>query len=210
MIDILIIDDHKIIRDGIKQILSIHSDIGRIDEAQNGREGIRKAGSKLYNAIILDIGLPDTNGINVMKVIKQDNPATNILILSMYSEQQYAIRALRAGASGYLTKESSADDLLKAIRIVASGRKYITTSLAERMALFLDEQVESPRFEDLSDREFMVLQLIAQGESIGNIAKRTHLSVKTISTYRSRIFTKMGFTNNAELIRYSIQNNILS
>lgn len=209
MIRLLMIDDHKIVRDGLKEILHHISDITVIDEAETGKEGLVRIRKGSYNVVLLDVGLPDANGITILTLIKQEKPHVNVLMLSMYPEEQFAIRALKTGAAGYLTKGCNAEELIRAIRKVMRGEKFITPSLAERMACYLDEQSESPKHEKLSDREYMVMQLIGQGSTISEIADKFHLSVKTISTYRTRIFEKMSFRHNADLIRYTLINKIV-
>ena len=208
MIKVLIADDHTIVREGLKQIVSDTCDITVADEARNGQEILDKIDRQHFDVIVLDISMPGMNGIEVLKCIHSQKPKLPVLILSIYPEDQYAIRVLRSGASGYLTKESAPDELINAIRKIAVGGKYITNSLAEKLVLAIDENTEKPLYETLSDREFQVLKLIASGKTVNEIADRLCLSEKTISTYRSRILEKMRMKNNSELMHYAIQHGL--
>ena len=210
MVKVLIVDDHKIVRDGLKQILAETDDISVIDEAGDGDEAIRKIRQKQFDVVLLDIKLPITDGLSLLKIAKQEDPDLVALMLSMYPEEQYAIRALKSGASGYLTKDSASDELIAAIRKVALGGKYVTISLAEKLAVYLDEDENATIHESLSDREYKVMRMIAQGKAVGEIAEELHLSVKTISTYRSRLLSKLNLKKNAEIIRYALKHNIVS
>lgn len=210
MTRILIADDHTIVREGLKQILAETSDMVVAGEATNGQEVLDKIKQNDYDVVLLDISMPGRNGLDILKQLKIDNPRVSVLILSMYSEEQYAMRALRAGAAGYMTKESAPDELIQALRKVSQGRKYISPTLAEKLALNLeggDEQ--KPPHETLSDREYQVFCMIASGKMIKEIADELSLSVKTVSTYRSRILEKMGLKNNAALTHYAIQNKLV-
>lgn len=208
MIKVLIADDHTIVREGLKQIVSDTCDITVADEACNGQEILDKIGRQHFDVIVLDISMPGMNGIEVLKYIHSQKPKLPVLVLSIYPEEQYAIRVLRSGASGYLTKESAPDELINAIRKIAVGGKYITHSLAEKLVLAIDENTEKPLYEMLSNREFQVLKLIGSGKTVNEIADRLCLSEKTISTYRSRILEKMKMKNNSELIHYAIQHGL--
>lgn len=210
MIRILIADDHSVVRQGIVQIMSGYTDIQVVGEAENGFSAVEMADPAFCDVVLLDISMPGKNGLEVLKEIKTNHPSIQVLMLSMYPEEQYALRALRLGASGYLTKSSAPDELLSALRKVAAGGKYVTSSLAEKLASSWDLDTERPRHELLSDREFQVMCLIAAGNTISEIAAELNLSVKTISTYRSRILEKMGMDNNAELIHYAIKNKLVS
>ncbi len=210
MIRILIVDDHKLVRDGLKQILAGTDDISVIDEAGDGEEAVSKIRKNSFDVVLLDIRLPKSDGLSVLKLVKQEQPALFILMLSMYPEEQYAIRALKSGASGYLTKDSASEELIAAIRKVAQGGKYVTRSLAEKLAFYLDNEDNAPVHETLSDREYQVMRMIARGKSVGEIADELNLSVKTVSTYRSRVLGKLHFKKNAEIIRYAIKQNIVS
>ena len=211
MIKLFIADDHTIVREGLKQIVADTPDIIVADEASSGHEVLGKV-SKMcendYSVIVLDIAMPGINGLDVLKQIRSQRPGLPVLILSMHPEEQYAVRALRAGASGYLTKESASDELIEAIRKISAGRKYVTSSLAEKLALELKIDAEKPIHDFLSDREYQVMCMIASGKTIKEIADQLFLSVKTISTYRYRILEKMNMKNNAELMHYVIKRGL--
>jgi two-component system, NarL family, invasion response regulator UvrY len=209
MIRILIADDHMIVREGIKQIISEIPDMTVADEARTGHEALNKALTNDYDVVVLDITMPGVNGLDVMKQIKTQKPHLPVLVLSVHPEEQYALRVLKAGASGYLTKESASDELIAAIRKISSGRKYITSSLAEKLAFDLESDTDKPRHESLSDREFQVLCMIASGKTVKEIAEDLFLSEKTISTYRSRILEKMKMKNNAELTYYAVKHGLV-
>lgn len=209
MIDVLIVDDHTIVRQGLKQILVEMADINRVDEASNGYEALEKVRSDGYDVVLLDVAMPDLDGLSVLALLKQEQPPPIVLVLSMYPEDQYAVRFLKAGAAGYLTKESASDELIDAIRKVAAGGRYVTRALAEKLAFNLGTDTDKAPHERLSDREFQVLQLIASGKTVGEIADHLTLSVKTISTYRTRILTKMHMKTNAELTHYAIREKLV-
>lgn len=179
------------------------------DEARNGLEVIKKVENNDYDIVLLDISLPGRSGLDVLKQIKCMKPEMPVLNLSMHPEEQYAIRSLRAGASRYLTKESASEELISAIRKTTQGRKYITSSLAEKIAFEMGVNTSKPLHEALSDREYQVLCMIASGKTVKEIAKTLSLSVKTISTHRTRILKKMKMKNNAQLIRYAIKHNLV-
>ncbi|MHB8881833.1 MAG: response regulator [Thermodesulfovibrionales bacterium] len=209
MIRILIADDHRILREGLKQILAETSDMSVVAEANNGQEVLTRLRDQAVDVVLLDISMPGTSGLDVLKQLRSDYPLLAVLILSMYSEEQYAIRALRAGAAGYLTKDSAPDELIGAIRKISQGKKYVSASLAEKLAVYLESGEDIPLHQTLSDREYQVMCLIASGRSVTEIAAEIHLSVKTISTYRSRILDKMRLKSNAALTHYVIQNQLL-
>ncbi len=209
MIKILVADDHTIVREGLKQIVGEVDDMAVADEAGNGQEALSKIREGEYDVVLLDISMPGRSGLEILKDIRAERPKLPVLILSMHSEEQYAIRALRAGASGYLTKASAPDELIGAIRKVSRGRKYVTASLAEKLALELDADTRKPPHETLSDREYQVMLMLAAGKSVTEIADELCLSVKTISTYRSRILEKMNMKKNAELTLYAVQNHLV-
>ena len=209
MINILIADDHSIVRAGLKQIISEISDMTVVDEAGNGSEVLDKIRMNDYSVVVLDIAMPGKSGLEALKEIKSERPGLPVLMLSMYPEDQYAIRVLRSGAAGYLTKESAPAELVTAIRTVAGGKKYISPSVAERLVFNLDFEGKKELHELLSDREFQVLRMIASGKAVSDIADELSLSVKTISTYRSRILEKMKLKNSAELTTYAIQNHLI-
>jgi two-component system invasion response regulator UvrY len=209
MIKILIADDHTIVREGLKQIVADIPDIVVADEAKSGHEVLDKALKNDYDVLILDIMMPGINGLDVLKQIKTHTPEIPILILSMYPERQFALRFIRAGAAGYLTKESASEELIEAIRMVSSGKKYITRTLAERLASELETGQEKQPHERLSDREYQVMRMIASGKTVKEIAEQLFLSEYTVRTYRSRIFKKMRMKIDTELTQYAIKNNLI-
>jgi DNA-binding NarL/FixJ family response regulator len=209
MIRILIADDHAIFREGLKHILEEHPDIVVADEAGNGQEVLDKVWKNPYDMVLLDIGMPGMPAIEVLKQMKNERPRVPVLVLSMYPEDQYAVRFIRAGASGYLTKESAPDELITAIRKITAGRKYITSSIAEKLADEVEPDAGKPVHHALSDREFEVFRLIASGKTVKEIGDALSLSVKTISTYRTRILEKMKMKSNAELMHYALQHHML-
>lgn len=209
MIKILIADDHRIVREGLKQILAETPDMIVTDEASNAQEVLERIWDKDFDVLLLDISMPGRSGLDILKQLKGERPKLSVLVLSMYSEEQYALRALKAGASGYMTKESAPDELIEAIRKVSTGRKYISPSVAEKLAFSLESGDERPPQETLSDREFQVMCMIATGKTIKAIAEELSLSIKTVSTYRARILEKMRMKNNAELTHYAIQNRLV-
>ncbi|HMK44026.1 MAG TPA: response regulator transcription factor [Dissulfurispiraceae bacterium] len=209
MIDILIADDHAVVRAGIKQMLTGLPGISAVDEAQNASEALEKIRKRNYSIVILDIAMPGKSGLDALKEIKLERPNIPVLMLSMYPEEQYAIRVLRSGASGYLTKECVPDELTTAVRQVVQGRKYISPSLAERLALNLEEDTKQEPHELLSDREYQVMCMLATGKTLTEIGDSLSISVKTVSTYRSRILEKMRLKNNAELTSYALQYHLI-
>jgi DNA-binding NarL/FixJ family response regulator len=206
--NVLIVDDHAIVRQGLRQILVESGKIDLIAEADSGAGAMRQLREGEWGVVVLDISLPDRNGIEVLKQIKKERPKIPVLMLSMHDEGLYAIRALKAGASGYITKQSAPSELMAAINQVAWGRKYLTMSLAEAMAENFGADSERPPHEMLSDREYQTLRLIASGKSLTGAAEEMCLSVKTVSVYRSRILEKMKLKNNAELTHYAIKNGL--
>jgi two-component system invasion response regulator UvrY len=209
-INVLIADDHAIVREGLKQILADTADIVVAGDAQNGQEAVQLVRKKIEaHVLLLDISMPDRSGLEVLKQVKKEKPGIAVLMLSMHREDQYALRSLKAGASGYLNKQSAPAELVIAIRMVAAGKKYITPELAQTLANQLDEDQEIPPHETLSDREYQTLTLIASGKTVSDIAAELILSVKTISMYRSRLLQKMKLKNNAELTHYAIKNQLV-
>ncbi len=209
MINVLIADDHGIVRRGMKQILERTPDIKVTDEASTGQEALEKIWANNYDVVILDISLPGRSGLEILKQIKSQLPKLPVLILSMHPEEQYAIRVFKAGASGYLTKGSDKNELIEAIRRIAQGKKYITPTLVERLANEFQPAKGKAAHERLSDREYHILCLIAQGRSTKEIADELALSIKTVSTHRSRILEKLAMKTNAELTYYAVQNNLV-
>jgi two-component system, NarL family, invasion response regulator UvrY len=208
MIKVLIVDDHTIVRQGLIQILEETSDIVAAAEARNGREAIALLRAGAFDVVLLDVSMPDMDGLSVLNAIKPEHPKLPVLVLSMYPEEQFALRLLKAGASGYLTKESASEELIRAIRKVAQGGRYITLELAETLAFAVDKD-DRPPHETLSNREYQIMRLIASGKSTGDIAEALSLSVKTVSTYRTRILDKMGLSSNAEIMRYAMQQGLV-
>ena len=208
MTKILIGDDHAIVRRGLKQIVEEDAHMA-VDEACTGQEILTKVQADDYDILVLDITLPDRSGLDILKQLKVMKPELPILVLSIHPESQYAVRVLRAGASGYLSKDSAPDELVSAIKKVSDGGKYVSASLAEKLAFDLDMKSDRPPHELLSDREYQVMCLIASGKPVKKIAENLYLSVKTISTYRARILEKMKMKNNAELTHYAIKNGLV-
>ena len=209
MIKVFIADDHALIREGIKNLLSPLSDIKLVGETANPFEIIEQIRVNKCDVLILDLSMPGKNGLDVLKEIKSIFPETKILIMTMMPEDQFAKRTLKAGASGYLTKESAPDELITAIRRIASGRKYVSQSLAEKLAQDLDDTAEKPIQDLLSDREFQVMKMMASGKSQTDIAIELSISVSTVNTYRSRILKKLNLKTKAELIHFAYQNNLI-
>lgn len=209
MIKIFIADDHAIVREGLKQIVAETTDMAVTDEADTGHEVLEKVSENDYDVLVLDITMPGLNGLDALKQLRTQRPDLPVLVLSIHPEEQYAVRVLRAGASGYLTKESAPDELISAIRKVSMGGKYVTPSLAEKLASDLVADGKKPLHETLSDREYQVLCMIASGKTVTEIAEELFLSEKTISTYRSRILEKMKMKTNAELIHYAIKHGLV-
>lgn len=209
MINILIADDHAIVRRGLRQILSDEKDI-QVEEAEGACDVLRLARSRGWDAIVLDLDLPGKSGMEVLKELRQEYPRLPVLILSMHPEDQFAIRTLKAGAAGYMTKASAPDELVSALRRIVRGGKYISEAVAEKLLFDLDKGADRPPHERLSDREFQVMRLIASGRTVSEIADELNLSVPTISTYRTRIMEKMTMRTNAELTHYAIQRGLVS
>ncbi|MRX08174.1 response regulator [Pseudoduganella sp. FT25W] len=209
IIKVFIADDHAIVREGLKQILAETRDIVVAGEAENGLDAIKLFRKSECQVMLLDISLPDRNGIEVLKQIKKEKPELAVLMLSMHREDQYAIRSLKAGASGYLTKQSAPKELVTAIRQVSNGLKYISPALAQELANHVGEDHEAPLHDTLSDREYQTLTMIASGKTVGTIAKELSLSVKTVSEYRARLLVKMKLKNSAELTHYAIKNQLI-
>jgi len=207
MTSFLVVDDHPIVRKGICQILDDYAVETYIAEAGDASEAMKKFRERKYDLILLDINLPGRGGLDLLEDIKGYEPNIKVLMVSMYPEQQYAIRALRTGASGYLTKESAADELVVAVDKILKGGRYITQSIAEQIFDAIDKQ--GPPHEALSNRELEVLIQIAKGRSLKDIGEMLALSEKTISTYRSRILEKMSMSSNADLVRYALQNKMI-
>ena len=209
MIKILIADDHAVVRRGLKQILAEEPNMAVFGEACNAQEVLKNVREQNWDIVILDITMPDRSGLEVLKELKNIRPKLPVLILSIHPEEQYAVRVLKAGAAGYMTKESAPEELVKAVRKVIKGSKYISPSLAEKLAFDLETDSEKPLHEALSNREYQVMCMIASGKTVKEIAKELYLSVKTISTHRARILEKMKMKTNAELTHYAIKNRLV-
>jgi two-component system, NarL family, invasion response regulator UvrY len=210
MIRILIADDHAIFREGLKQILEDIHDMAVVDDVSRGQEVLEKIAKNDYDLLLLDIAMPGLSGLETLKLLKGKKPKMRVLVLSMYPEEQYAIRAIKAGAAGYITKGSASEELLEAIRKVSQGGRYIGTSIAEKLLFDLDSEAESQPHERLSDREYQILCMIARGKTVSEIALELFLSVKTVSTHRTHILDKMRMKSNAELTNYAIKHNLVS
>ena len=206
---ILIADDHAIVRRGLKEILLEEYPLAEIGEAADAEEVIKKAVLEKWDIIISDLNMPGRSGLDALKQIKQSVPKIPVLIMSMYPEDQYAIRVLKAGASGYLNKNSIHEELMKAIETVKAGKRFITPAIAEKLVDSLHQQKDEFPHQSLSDREFDVLKLLASGNTISEIAEQLSISPNTVSTYRSRILEKMQMHSNSELIRYAVEKNLI-
>jgi len=206
---VLIVDDHAIVREGLKRILADAPELRVAGEAASGTEAIRLVREGSWDVMLLDVSLPGANGLEVLRAVRECVPQLPVLVLTMYPEDQYAIRMLRAGAAGYLTKEGAPGQLVTAIRKVAAGGKYISPAVAEKLAWELERRKQPATHEDLSNREFEILRLIASGKTVSQIAQDLHLSVKTVSTYRMRLLTKLNMKSNAELTHYAIKGGLV-
>jgi DNA-binding NarL/FixJ family response regulator len=209
MIRIVVADDHTIVREGLKQLLSATSDLSIVGEAQNGHEVLERVRTLDFDVLLLDMSMPGKSGIELIKQVRAEKPKLRVLVLSMHEEEQYAVRAIKAGASGYLTKESATAQLVSAIRKVAGGGAFITDSVAQQLALGAMPQTEGPPHGALSDREFQVFRELVSGKAVTDIAAELNLSVKTVSTHKARIMQKMNMSNPAELIRYAIHHRLV-
>jgi two-component system invasion response regulator UvrY len=209
MIQILIVDDHAILRRGLKEILEREFRDVSIGGAGTAEQALTQLDSEKWDLVILDITMPGRSGVDVLRNLKALRPKLPVLVLSMHPEDQYGKRVLKAGASGYMNKESAPEELIKAVRKLLSGGRYVSPTLAETLAVDLGRDDETPAHERLSDREFEVLRKMASGKTVGQIAQELHLSVPTVSTYRARILEKMGMSNTAELIRYALSHHLV-
>jgi DNA-binding NarL/FixJ family response regulator len=209
MFKVLLVDDHTIVRNGLKHTLAEAYPSAQFGEAQNAHEALQQARREKWDIVILDIGLPGRDGLDVLKDLKQEQPKLPVLILSMYPEDQFAVRVLRGGAAGYMTKECAGDELVKAVKKVLDGGKYISSSLAEKLAFDIGSDTKKPLHETLSDREYQVMCRLASGKSVSEVARELSLSVKTISTYRSHILAKLHLKSNAEVTRYALNNRLV-
>ena len=209
MIRLVVADDHTIVREGLKQLLGAAGDLEVVGEAQNGHEVIDRIRTLDFDLLLLDMSMPGKSGIELIKQVRSEKPKLRILVLSMHEEHQYAVRAIRAGAAGYLTKESASRALVDAIRKVASGGAFISSEVAEQLALSAMPGAEGAPHDRLSDREFQVFRLIAEDKSVSDIAERLNLSVKTVSTHKSNILHKLDVAGTGELIRYALAHRLV-
>ena len=208
MIRIVIADDHTIVREGLKQLLSASADFQIVGEASNGHEVLTRLREIEFDLLLLDMSMPGRSGTELIRQVKSEKPRLRILVLTMHEEQQYAVRAIKAGASGYLTKEGASEQLVSAIRKVAGGGAFITAAVAEQLALDAMPQSSGPLHLTLSDREYQVMQMLVAGKTVTDIAESLHLSVKTISTHKARLMQKMNLASQADLIRYAISHHL--
>ncbi|MFA7287535.1 MAG: response regulator transcription factor [Melioribacteraceae bacterium] len=209
MIKIFLADDHYLIRQGLKKLFGDESDLKVVGDTASPFDVIPFIEKNDCDILILDINFPAKDGIEILKEIKERKPSVKVLMLSMNPEERYALRTIKAGASGYLSKDASPEELILAVKRVASGRKYITPSLAERMAFEFDNTSKKSDHEELSDREFQVLRMLASGLGQKEIAEELSLSPSTINSYRSRVFEKLGFNNNSDLVQYALMNKLI-
>jgi DNA-binding NarL/FixJ family response regulator len=209
MIRVVIADDHQILREGLKQLLQAAGDLEVVGEAGDGFEVLDRVRREEFDVLLLDMSMPGKSGVELIKQVKAEKPKLRILVLSMHEEHQYAVRAIRAGASGYLTKESAASQLGAAIRTVAAGGAYITPEVAERLAQDAMPHADGPLHATLSDREFEVFHMLVDGMSVNEIAARLHLSAKTISTHKARLMEKLGVDSTADLVHYAVRHKLL-
>ena len=207
----LLIDDHKIIREGLKQILLMHFPSATFDEGASAEEVMKNISDSDYDLVICDLSMPGRSGLDVLKQVKETKPNLRVLILSMHPDEHYAVRAIKAGAWGYVNKSDGAEVLIPAVQRILQGRKFIPTDLAERLAdnLSTDDKTEDRLHENLSSREFDIFKLLVEGKSISDISQQLSLGMSTVSTHRARILTKMNMKSNAELVKYAIQNNLI-
>jgi DNA-binding NarL/FixJ family response regulator len=209
MIRIVVADDHAIVRDGLKRILEGQPDFAVVGEARDGHEALVAARSDALDVLLLDMSMPGRSGVELIKQIKSERPALPVLVLSMHDEEQYAVRAIRAGAAGYLTKDSATTQLVAGIRKIAAGGLYITPNVAEQLARGLNTPTDDLPHKRLSDREYEVFMRLVAGESVSGIAERLHLSVKTVSTHKTHVLEKMRMGSVAELVRYAVNRRLL-
>jgi DNA-binding NarL/FixJ family response regulator len=206
---ILIADDHPLVRQGLKQVLETQADLDVVAEAKDGNDAVQQAGSVEWDVAVIDFNMPGKAGVELVKELRRRYPARPVLVLSMYPEDRYALRLLKAGAAGYLNKESAPEELVGALHKVVAGGRYVSAALGEKLALALSGSGEQPAYEKLSDREYQIMWLLASGKTVGEIAKQLFLSANTVSTYRARILKKISVKNNAELMRYAIRHQLV-
>lgn len=209
MIKVLVADDHAVVRRGLRQILAETVDIHVGGEAATAADVLRLVRTERWDVVVLDINLPGGNGLEVLGEIKKEKPQLPVLILTVYSEEQYAVRSIKAGAAGFLTKESAPDKLVEAVRKLASGGRFVTAEVAEALASIVAGEAKGVAHERLSDREFEVMRMLASGKTVSQVAQELSLSVKTVSTHRTRILQKMCMKTNAELMHYAVKNHLV-
>lgn len=209
MIRLVIVDDHAIVRSGLRQIAQAESDITVVGEAADSGELLDVLRKQESDVVLMDISMPGKNGLEALKLVKERWPGTAVLMLSMYPEDQYAVRSVKAGASGYLHKNSPPETVIQAIRTVAKGKKFITPELAEQLATHIGQDADQPLHERLSDREYQTMSMIASGHTLSQIAEQMSLSPKTVSVYRARLLEKMRLKNNAELTHYALKHKLV-
>lgn len=209
MNQVIIADDHPVVLKGLKEIIQEGFDMVKVDEAGKGYELINKIQASDYDLVLLDISLPDINGLEVLKELKKKKPKLPVLVISMYPEEQYALRALKAGAQGYLTKQSAADELVLAVRKILSGKRYVSPAFAEQLVLDFESDAAKPAHERLSNREFQVMRMFGSGKTMKEIAEELHLSINSIRTYRVRILEKIGVKGTNELIHYAVTHGLV-
>jgi DNA-binding NarL/FixJ family response regulator len=209
MIRVVIADDHTIVREGLRQLLQASSEFDVVCEARDGHEVMQRVRELDFDVLLLDMSMPGKSGMELIKQVKSERPKLRILVLSMHQEHQYAVRAIKAGASGYLTKESASSQLAAAIRKVAGGGAFISAEVAEQLALDAMPQAEGPPHTALSDREYQVFHLLVSGRTVSDIGEQLNLSVKTVSTHKARLMEKMGVANQTELVRYAIKHRLI-
>jgi len=208
MIRVVIADDHTILREGLKQLLAAEADLQVVGEASDGHEALNLVREADFDVLLLDLSMPGRNGMDLIKQVKSEKPRLRVLILSMHAEHQYAVRAVKAGASGYLTKDSAATQLVAAIRKVAGGGAFISAEVAEQLALSAMPHADGPPHASLSDREYQVFQLLVAGRSVSEIASELNLSAKTVSTHKARLMQKLGVSNASELFHYALKHQL--
>lgn len=206
---ILIADDHPLVRQGLKQVLDAQSDLAVVAEAKDGDDAIALAGRVAWDVAVIDYNMPGKSGVELVKELRRRYPERPVLVLSMYPEDRYALRLLKAGAAGYLNKESAPEELVGALHKVAGGGHYVSAALGEKLALAMAGGADEPAYEKLSDREYQIMWLLASGKTVGDIARQLFLSANTVSTYRARILKKLNVRNNAELMRYAIRHQLI-
>lgn len=206
---VLIADDHPLVRQGLRQVLDAADDLTVAGEAKDGNDAMALAGSVAWDVAVVDYNMPGKGGVELVKELRRRFPERPVLVLSMYPEDRYALRLLRAGAAGYLNKESAPEELVGALRKVAAGGRYVSAALGEKLALAVSGGDEAPLYEKLSDREYQIMWLLASGKTVGDIARQLFLSPNTVSTYRTRILKKINVRNNAELMRYAIRHQLV-